>query len=109
MPETSNKIISSELSSDSASEQQAGLSAAPDPGAAEGTASARTSQSRAQKQEQRLARAPGSGGAQSRPNSRAPRQAQEAPFRNALPAITFPEDLPVSSRRADIAAALLAH
>jgi ATP-dependent helicase HrpA len=109
MPETSNKIISSELSSDSASEQQAGLSAAPEPGAAEGTASARTSQSRAQKQEQRLARAPGSGGAQSRPNSRAPRQAQEAPFRNALPAITFPEDLPVSSRRADIAAALLAN
>lgn len=34
---------------------------------------------------------------------------QEAPFRNPLPPITYPEDLPVSSRRGDIAEALLAN
>ena len=36
---------------------------------------------------------------------RAPR-AEAAPFRNPIPAITFPEDLPVSSRRAEIAKAV---
>ncbi|HEV7815569.1 MAG TPA: ATP-dependent RNA helicase HrpA, partial [Janthinobacterium sp.] len=55
------------------------------------------------------------------PGQRPPRQQREAqrearapavaepPFRNRLPPISYPEDLPVSSRRGDIAAALLAN
>ncbi len=38
--------------------------------------------------------------------SQSPALAKEPPFRNPLPAITFPEELPVSSRRDDIAKAL---
>ncbi len=38
-----------------------------------------------------------------------PPQAQRDDFRTPLPPITFPEDLPVSGRRADIAKVLLAH
>ncbi|WP_409266083.1 ATP-dependent RNA helicase HrpA [Massilia sp. BHUDP2] len=37
---------------------------------------------------------------------RAPREDERTPFRNPLPPITFPEDLPVSSRRAEIAKAV---
>jgi ATP-dependent helicase HrpA len=37
---------------------------------------------------------------------RAPRDDDRTPFRNPIPAITFPEDLPVSSRRAEIAKAV---
>ncbi|WP_460826759.1 ATP-dependent RNA helicase HrpA, partial [Massilia terrae] len=37
---------------------------------------------------------------------REPRAADEAPFRNPLPPIVFPEELPVSSRRAEIAKAV---
>ncbi|WP_288378985.1 ATP-dependent RNA helicase HrpA [uncultured Massilia sp.] len=36
-----------------------------------------------------------------------PSEPRTPPFRNPLPAITFPEDLPVSSRRAEIAKAIL--
>ncbi|WP_370663569.1 ATP-dependent RNA helicase HrpA [Massilia agri] len=39
------------------------------------------------------------------PDSRTP-DGRTPPFRNPLPAITFPEDLPVSSRRAEIAKAI---
>ncbi len=38
-----------------------------------------------------------------------PRREQAAPVRNPLPPIVFPEELPVSSRRGDIAEALRAH
>ena len=40
---------------------------------------------------------------------REPRAPAALPFRNPLPAITYPEDLPVSGRRGDIAAALSAN
>ena len=61
--------------------------------------------------ERRPRRAPGAQGerGESRPRQeRAPRE--EAPVvRNPLPPITFPEDLPVSGRRAEIAKAILEH
>ena len=44
----------------------------------------------------------------SNPRSSQPKPAA-IPFRNPLPPITFPEELPVSGKRADIAAALQAH
>ncbi len=50
----------------------------------------------------------GQGGAKP-PRERAerpPREDERTPFRNPLPPITFPEDLPVSSRRAEIAKAV---
>ncbi len=45
------------------------------------------------------------------PRRSQPKQSKPAviPFRNPLPPITFPEELPVSGMRADIAAALQAH
>lgn len=44
------------------------------------------------------------------PTARKPQQRPNVPaIRNPLPPITFPEELPVSGKRADIAAALLAH
>jgi ATP-dependent helicase HrpA len=49
-------------------------------------------------------RAPRAEGAQ--PERRQPRGADEAPFRTPLPPIVFPEDLPVSGRRAEIAKAI---
>ncbi|MDC8759233.1 ATP-dependent RNA helicase HrpA [Janthinobacterium fluminis] len=59
----------------------------------------------------------GQPGQQGQPGQRAPRpprearepRVAEAPFRNPLPAITYPEDLPVSGRRGEIAAALQAN
>jgi len=58
-------------------------------------------------QEARAPRAPRPEGSQE-PRAREARVA-EAPFRNPLPAITYPEDLPVSGRRVEIAAALQAN
>ncbi|MGS0740758.1 ATP-dependent RNA helicase HrpA [Glaciimonas sp. GG7] len=44
-----------------------------------------------------------------RPNVKQPRAPRPAPERNPLPPIVFPEELPVSGRRAEIAEALLAN
>jgi ATP-dependent helicase HrpA len=43
------------------------------------------------------------------PPASAPRPPRPAPVRNPLPEISFPEELPVSSRRDDIAQAILKH
>ncbi|MFM9435347.1 ATP-dependent helicase HrpA [Janthinobacterium sp. CG_23.3] len=62
-------------------------------------------------QAQRPPRAPrpeGQGGPSEPRTPREPRVA-EAPFRNPLPPITYPEDLPVSGRRGEIAEALQAN
>ena len=95
MPEASKKHSPSDLKSDSTSAAEANLPAKP-----------LERQARAERAP-RPARAPGSGSSEPRPPR--PARIAQAPFRNPLPAITFPEDLPVSSRRADIAAALLAN
>ena len=51
---------------------------------------------------------PAARGREPRPIAR-PAKAALAPVRNPLPPITFPEELPVSGKRADIAAVLQAH
>ncbi|MBW3508095.1 ATP-dependent RNA helicase HrpA [Janthinobacterium sp. NKUCC06_STL] len=60
-----------------------------------------------QQQQQRAPRPPREGqeSRESRDAARAAREAEKA-FRNPLPPITYPEDLPVSGRRAEIAKAL---
>ena len=61
-----------------------------------------------QQQQQRAPRPPREGqeSRESRDAARAAREAEKA-FRNPLPPITYPEDLPVSGRRAEIAKALM--
>jgi ATP-dependent helicase HrpA len=93
MPEASKKHSPSELKSDTASAAAPAASASP------------VARQQRAPRPPREPRAPGSPGREPRQAPEAP----EAPFRNPLPAITFPEDLPVSSRRADIAQALLAN
>ncbi|MCC7599683.1 ATP-dependent RNA helicase HrpA [Janthinobacterium sp. FW305-129] len=58
-----------------------------------------------QQQQQRAPRPPREG-QESRDAARAAREAEKA-FRNPLPPITYPEDLPVSGRREEIAKALM--
>ena len=53
-------------------------------------------------------RSPAARGREQRPSAPSA-TARIAPVRNPLPTITFPEELPVSSKRADIAAVLQAH
>ncbi|MEG0884927.1 MAG: hypothetical protein RSH52_27200, partial [Janthinobacterium sp.] len=64
-------------------------------------------QQRAGEGRPQAARAPREGqeSRESRDAARAAREAEKA-FRNPLPPITYPEDLPVSGRRAEIAKAL---
>ncbi|WP_258194414.1 ATP-dependent RNA helicase HrpA [Janthinobacterium sp. PAMC25594] len=62
-------------------------------------------QPKLQQRQQQQQRAPREG-QESRDAARAAREAEKA-FRNPLPPITYPEDLPVSGRRAEIAKALM--
>ncbi|OIJ41718.1 ATP-dependent RNA helicase HrpA [Massilia timonae] len=61
--------------------------------------------------ERRPRRAPGAQGGrgESRPRQERPPREEATVVRNPLPPITFPEDLPVSGRRAEIAKAILEH
>ncbi|WP_454775959.1 ATP-dependent RNA helicase HrpA [Janthinobacterium tructae] len=65
-------------------------------------------QPKVQQRQQQQQRAPREGqeSRESRDAARAAREAEKA-FRNPLPPITYPEDLPVSGRRAEIAKALM--
>ena len=65
----------------------------------------RAEQPKVQQRQQQQQRAPREG-QESRDAARAAREAEKA-FRNPLPPITYPEDLPVSGRRAEIAKALM--
>lgn len=65
----------------------------------------RTEQQKEQQRQQQQQRAPREG-QESRDAVRAAREAEKA-FRNPLPPITYPEDLPVSGRREEIAKALM--
>ncbi|PJJ19202.1 ATP-dependent helicase HrpA [Janthinobacterium sp. 67] len=69
---------------------------------------ARAEQPKEQQRQQQQQRAPREGqeSRESRDAARAAREAEKA-FRNPLPPITYPEDLPVSGRRAEIAKALM--
>ena len=68
----------------------------------------RAEQPKEQQRQQQQQRAPreGQDGRESRDAARAAREAEKA-FRNPLPPITYPEDLPVSGRREEIAKALM--
>ena len=97
MPEARNKPFPSGLDQNVAAVQT-------QPSAPRPTGSGPQGQPRAPRARPRPAGAPPPA-APGRPVPKAPAR----PFRHPLPAITYPEDLPVSARRADIAAALLSN
>ncbi|MEC5163689.1 MULTISPECIES: ATP-dependent RNA helicase HrpA [unclassified Janthinobacterium] len=110
MSQTSNKPSTTFPRPNSASDQS-GTTASAAPNAPARPAEQPRAPRPEGQQAQRPPRAPrpeGQGGPSEPRTPREPRVA-EAPFRNPLPPITYPEDLPVSGRRGEIAEALQAN